>query len=271
MLETFLGLNATGWTAIYTLITALALVIATVGAIFAGFQMKASRDAVTEARQTQAEENRPYVLLTVQPCTVNKRLFDLSIQNFGKRPAFDVRVEMTPTPERAYEIDGLEFANMKMLNEPISMLAPWQELRAFWDDHRDREGSKLPSTHNVILRYRDSSGMTYEEPSTIDIDALRGSAYANEKTVHHIAKHLESINETLSRSSLMSREGTINAHVVTETHSENNKRVRRERYQELISYKETISRRSVSGEEAIERIDDEITRLLEEDPGLASK
>lgn len=115
-----------------------------------------------------------------------------------------------PPPVRAKEIDGHEFAKMKMLNEPIAMIAPGQDMRAHWDSHPERLGVEMPTSHTVHLIYKDTSGQTYEEVSVIDLGAMDGSVFTEVKTLHDVGKSLDEIRKVLKDAPLLSRHGSVN-------------------------------------------------------------
>ena len=150
-MDTFWGLGATGWTAIYTLITAGLLVVAIAAAFYAKRQ-------IDEAKRANRETTRPYVIVTIESTGTSRQLFDLCIRNIGQRPALNVRIALDPPPVSADPIEGHEIANVKMLTQPVAMIAPAQEMRAYFDDHRDRQRVKnLPTSHQVTVEYEDSS------------------------------------------------------------------------------------------------------------------
>ena len=263
-MDTFWGLSGTAWTAIYTILTALLLITAWVAAGIAWGQWKAGRDAVQEARKAQIEASRPYVLVTAEPAAANRRLFDLSIRNIGKRPALDIRVRIDPPPGRAKEIDKYEFAKMKMLNEPIVMLAPDQDMRAYWDSHLDRPGVNLPTSHQVHLTYKDSSGVTYEETSVIDLDAMQGSIFPAEvKTLHDVGESLDEIRKTLRDASILSRPGSAEVLAVTETREANEHRQAQRRYHQLLSTLRSAKTWDRSDPKQIAELEAELARMEE--------
>lgn len=236
-MDTFWGLTGTGWTAVYTLLTAglllLAVLTVVTAAISAGYakkQWQIARASSEDARRAAVEASRPYVIVSVLPSGASPRLFDLSIRNIGARPALAVRVEIDPPPTRARETDGDVFAAMKMLNEPIAMIAPGQELRAFWDNHLDRSGrDDLPRTHNVTLAYRDSSGRSYgPERSVLDLGAMDGSKYVGVRTVHDVAKTLEAIRDIVAGASVLSADGTLTVEAAVEDRKTRDRRLRDE-------------------------------------------
>ena len=157
---------------------------------------------------------------------MSQHLFDLVIRNIGQRPAEIVSISLAPPPVRAHETDGHELSNAKMLKEPVAMIAPGQEMRAFYDSHIERNGrDDLPTTHRVRLNYQDSSGHKYTGASAIDINAMRGTMFTDVKTVHDIAKSLAEIQKTLDNASVLGRQGTLEADVSVESRVEQQKRL----------------------------------------------
>jgi hypothetical protein len=167
--DTFWGLSATAWTGIYTLLTAGLLGVAVVAALYAKRQWNSAREQIKETRKAELEARRPYVIVTVEPSETSRHLFDLVVKTIGQRPAENVSISLEPPPISAVEIKGHELSNAKMLREPVAMIAPGQEMRAFYDSHIDRDRrDDLPASHKVSLSYQDSSGCEYTGTSVID-------------------------------------------------------------------------------------------------------
>ena len=246
-MDTFWGLSTTGWTAIYALLTAGLLLVAVLAAIYAKRQWVAARESLEDARRAEREANRPYVIVTVEPTAISRTLFDLCVRNIGHRPALDVNVRLDPPPARAKETPGFEIAKMRMLNEPIAMIAPGQELRTYYDSHRERAGVEgLPTAHEVALVYRDSSGHRYEETSVLDLDAMRGGEFIDEKTTHHVAKRLGEITKLLKSSSVLGRRGELAVEATTESRPDHEARVDREEYERNVNRLDIIRRAAPS-------------------------
>jgi hypothetical protein len=251
--DKFWGLSATAWTGIYTLLTAGLLAVAVVAALYAKRQWDSARGQVEEARNAELESRRPYVIVTVEPSEVSRHLFDLVIRNIGQRPAESVSISLDPPPVRARETDGYELSNAKMLNEPVAMIAPGQEMRAFYDSHIDRNGrDDLPTIHRVKLSYQDSSGHKYLEASVIDINAMQGTMSTDLKTVHDIAKSLAEIQKTLTSASVLQRQGTLEAEVSVESRAKQQERLAREQAEWTRSQEQLASRLRPSGPSANE-------------------
>lgn len=227
--ETFWGLSAAGWTAIYTLLTAGLLLVATVAALYAARQFRVARKQAAETTQAQTEASRPYVIVTVEPSRTSQHLFDFVVRNVGRRPALVVSIKLDPPPIRASETEGFEVAKMKMLKEPVAMIAPAQELRAFYDSHIERNGREdLPASHRVTLRYKDSSDHDYNESAELDLEAMKGAMFAEVKTVHNIAETLTNIQKTLESASVMNRQGVLDVEASVEPYAKRSERISRD-------------------------------------------
>lgn len=231
-MDTFWGLNATGWTAIYTCLTAGLLAIAGLAAWYAKGQWSSTDQTREDARVAAKEAHRPYIIVTIEPSRASQHLFDLVIKNVGVRPAKNVRVSLDPAPKRAREIDGLELAKAKILTEPIAMIAPSQDLRSFYDSHINRNGMDLPSIHKVTLSYSDTSGTTYTEESVLDIEAHKGATFTDVLTTHELVQTLRNISTTLRTASVLRSSGTLDVEAANETWDERQVRYEREREQQ---------------------------------------
>jgi len=165
------------------------------------------------------------VILTAEPSRASQHLFDLVVRNIGQRPALAVFIALDPPAVRAQEPAGHEMSKSKMLNDPVAMIAPGQELRAYYDSHIDRHGREdLPSSHDVSLRYQDSSGHQYVEVSVVDLEAMKGALYTEVKTLHDVGKSLAEIQKTLKSASVLARRGSVEVGASVELRSESHDR-----------------------------------------------
>jgi hypothetical protein len=208
--DTFWGLSATAWTGVTALLTAGILAIGVVAALYAKRQWDIAREQISETRQAELEGRRPYLIVTVEPSGASRHLFVLVVKNIGQRPAETVSISLDPPPVSVVEVPGFELSKAKMLTEPIAMIAPGQEMRAFYDSYIDRNGrDDLPTSHRVSVRYQDSSGHKYTGTSDIDINAMKGTTFASVKTLHDLVKSVEAIEKTLCNASIMARRGAL--------------------------------------------------------------
>lgn len=232
VMETILDfLSDDAWLGIYAITTLGLLLVAVMAARYAKRQWETSREQLLE-------EHRPYVTVTAEPSGASPQLFDLVVRNIGKRPALDVSIKLAPPPERASERGGAPIAETKMLNEPIFMLAPGQEMRVFYDNHIERrEKGNLPTSHTASYSYKDSQERQFSEQSVLDLEALKGARFVNVKTVHDIGKSLRAIERIMKASSLNSQKGSLEVTAVVEERDEYIERVLREEAEEKAEYR----------------------------------
>lgn len=266
-MDTFWGLSGTAWTAIYTLLTAGLLAVAIIAALYAHRQWRISREQAVEARRAQLEAMRPYVIVNAPPMEGAMHLFNLSVKNIGLRPAQNVRVTLDPPPLRAKPGPAGLIADIKMLNEPISLIPPGHELTCFYDTQLERAGrDDLPTSHRVLVTYEDMSGTHYEEQMVIDLEALKGTSFIDLKTTNDVAKELKRIREQLARSSLLDRQATVEVAAVVESRSEHLHRVAHEEYMGNIKLLHRLRGLRSADTRQIERLEASIAAYEAEHP-----
>ncbi len=236
-MDSFLGLSDTAWTAIYTIITGFLLITAVLTVIYAKKLWESRQGQAEDARKAQVEASRPYIVVKIEPSGVSPHLFDLTVRNIGWRPAFDVSISFDPPPIRASETDGHELSKAKMLNEPVAMIAPGQEMRTFYDSHLERKNRKdLPTSHEVSFTYKDSSGQNYSQTSTLDIDALKGTVSTSVRTPHDIGKAIEKISKTLNNASVLRKSGSVRVQAADESRAELKQRLAQQQVEDEQEY-----------------------------------
>ena len=201
--DTFWGMSATGWTAYYTLLTAGLLLVAIAAALYARNQVQIAREAT-----------RPYIIVTAEPSPIGWRVMDLVIRNIGQRPAYNVKVSLTPEPVRANETPGAPISEVQWLREPIPMLAPGQELRTFYDAMEERLNSgrsDLPTSHDYSVEYDEGTVAAkkgkrdHRDSGVVDLNAMAGAMQPDVYNIHHVASALRDIKKEVAK---MNRSGT---------------------------------------------------------------
>lgn len=200
-METFWGLSSTGWTAYYTVLTAGLLLVAIAAALYA-------RKQVEIARASQREASRPYVIVTAESSPIGWRVLDLVIRNIGQRPAYNVKVMLTPEPQRTKETPGAPITEVKWLSEVIPMLAPGQELRTYYDSMEDRLNSgrdDLPMTHDYTVEYDEAQQpgkkgrRDHCDSGVVDLNAMGGAMQPDVYNIHHAARALREIRQDMAK------------------------------------------------------------------------
>lgn len=208
MADTFWGLSSTAWTAFYTLLTAGLLLVAIAAALYA-------RDQVRASRALQREATRPYVVVTVESSPIGWRVLDLVVRNIGQRPAYNVSVTLDPEPVRTNETPGAPISEVRMLKEPIPMLAPGQELRTYYDQMEERLNSgrtDLPMSHDYTVEYdsqpehEERGNDHYRDRGVVDLNALGGAMQPDVLNIHHVARALRDIKKEMAKANRKSHE-----------------------------------------------------------------
>lgn len=237
MQDTFWGLSATGWTAIYTLLTAGLLALAFVAAFVASRQWKSGEMAREDARTAAQEASRPYVVVTLEPGLASPHILDVVIRNSGQRPALNTRIHATPPLATTNDMHGYSLADARLFTEPIAMLAPGQQIRVMFDSlfqrsQRQDTDNSLPTRHDLSVTYADSSGHPYSDAAVLDVEQYKGTLHTSVNTVHDLTKAVEKIHGTLRRAAILSS-GTASVEATVESPTDREERIRREREEEV--------------------------------------
>lgn len=122
-------------------------------------------------------------------------------------------------------------------------------MRAFYDSHIERDGrADLPTSHDVSVTYRDSSGHAYVETAVIDIDAMKGTMFAEVKTVHDIGKSLADIQQILKNAAILGRQGKLDVEASVEPRGARQRRLAEERATASQRHDEFVRRISKRGD-----------------------
>ena len=151
---------------------------------------------LAEARSLRREQAQPYVALFTETSAAQpNNLVEIVVRNFGTTAAYDVRVQIDPSPRRA----AMSQQPDVWLPERIPVLVPDQEWRTFWDAGHKRFESDLPRHHEATVGFADSHGRTYSLDAVLDWDAYFGRSQVAIYGTHHSAKALQEISTTIKR------------------------------------------------------------------------
>lgn len=184
----FWAWTSSDWSAFGTCATVLVALIA------AGY----ARNTVEEARRLRREQAQPYVAVYMEQSPASATIIDLVIKNFGTTVAKDVRICITPAPQRGAE-PGEEPESLG-LPEVIPDLVPGQEWRTLWDSSHTHFEQGLPDRYEAVINFRDSQNHQLEPTrATLDWGAHKGRYYVEVLGVHQIAKSLRELNSTTKK------------------------------------------------------------------------
>lgn len=191
LLATLNTASATDWIgAIAALITA---VVAVVALVYARGQLKDAELTRKQARQLELERNQPSVVIFSEPSAATNLAIDIVIKNFGPTPARDIRVHLSPWPQRSR--GAVDVA----IPSPLAILAPGQEWRTSWEWGPDRNDSPLPDRHVGQLTYLGIGDVELTSPAVLDYGAYRKRHWVEVRGLHDAAKALRDIRDLLKK------------------------------------------------------------------------
>lgn len=217
--------SATDWISAYT--GAATLVIAAIAAGIALFQL-------VQAKKLERDKSQPYVIMTMEE-SISPEYIDLVIRNYGQTAAYDVRVELSPSPTRVQA--GAEVVD---LPEVIPVMAPGQEWRTHWDTASDRYNSGLPDRHEGTITYSGEKDVYKKHFSTTAI--LDWSIYKSRRLmvkygVHDLAL---AVRKMSSNQQKWTEDGRGSLSVYTRSGHEKDDNLRQQ-YQEFLRQQEASS------------------------------
>jgi hypothetical protein len=226
--NTFPWLDQTGWAAV----SAIASVATFVGGLIA---VLVAFNQIRSARKIHDDQVRPYVIVDIEPNLSSWMLQDLVIRNIGQTAAVECRIQLDPRPTRAVDQNTETLGDAKVLNEPISMLAPGREIRLFFDSLSERIGTDLPMQYTATVTYKSHATKEHwTETYTLDVAALLGVENFDVFTIHHVAETLRDLHRDLRKSPLL--KGSVE--VVTEDRATRHIRLEQEYKERVRQYEE---------------------------------
>jgi len=176
--------QATAWIPLAGAATGvLALLVALAAAIVGSQQLR-------EARRSRREQAQAYVVIYAQPLHFSPHLVELVVENTGATAARDVVITADPPLDRTA---GPEGTKLVQLPETMSVLAPRQQWRTFWDSSIARHDRAMVDRFEVTVTYMDTFKENHEEVYVLDWRLLYGRRFIKEKGLHHIAASLEDL------------------------------------------------------------------------------
>ena len=186
--------TVSAWSTFATAVVAAAAF--TVAWIFGSGQIREAREARNLTKRLDIERSQPYVVAFMETSEASEQIINLVIKNFGLTAARNVQVNITPWPERSNMPDDYRKVGVP---SPLPVLAPGQSWQTVWDTSIARRGSQLPDSHTGTISYDGLEGSHILTEFVLDWSIFKSRMHTDIKTIHHAAKSLDEIQESLSR------------------------------------------------------------------------
>ena len=174
------------------LATFAAFVVAFAAAAFVLWQIRDARSI----RRAQAE---PDVVAYMESNPNQPQMVEFAIKNFGVTPARNITVRSQPPLRRT--TGGVPGVEPVWLPPTIPYLAPGQEWRTTWDVAPSRVASstlKGEDRHEIVVEFDRRKGRRRNKTvAVLDWSAYKGRRFLAQKSVHHVAGSVASIDKSL--------------------------------------------------------------------------
>lgn len=154
------------------------------------YAYKSARAAVRNIELIKKNDDRrtlPYVVLEV----VNDMPFyGVRMVNLGATAAHNVVVTSEPKIEMVFQ----NFRKpIKFLHEPVAYLAPSAHFETDIGSFRDIERENPSKIYTGTICFENDDGKRFEHEFVLDFTPYTDTVHKDEKTIHHVAKHLEEL------------------------------------------------------------------------------
>ena len=145
-------------------------------------------------KKKDREDGRPYVVVALQPSQVSFNLFDVVIENIGKSAAKDVSIKFSPN--HLFSGTKKKINDIKIMKN-LHFMPPGNRLNFYFGSVAigEKAESSIRKKYNVTVKYTDVNGISYSEDFVCDPTDYDGMSILEIKTVHHLAKYVESLSK----------------------------------------------------------------------------
>lgn len=193
-------------------------------AVFAGltfFILRANRATVSAMREQMADQNRPFITVTVQ-IRVGTPVIQLLVKNVGRSPAQNVTLRLDRDFFQFGEQDeGRNLAKQSAFSKPIDCLPPMSELlfdlgMGFEIFKSNADPKICPHTFTVTADYQHAK-TKYSELTHVDLRPYMGTSVPQHPIVEELDNVKKSINK-LTSTVKQSANAVINARSAGDKH-----------------------------------------------------
>lgn len=164
------------------------MVVLTLALVFCAY--KSARAAVRNIELIKKNDDQrtlPYVVLEV----VNDMPFyGVRMVNLGATAAHNVVVTSEPKIEMVFQRYRKP---IKFLHEPVAYLAPSAHFETDIGSFKDIERENPSKIYTGTISFENDDGKRFEHVFVLDFTPYTDTVHKDEKTIHHVAKHLEEL------------------------------------------------------------------------------
>jgi len=176
---------------------------AAVGVIFSGLVTLATIvyailtwKLVTETRKMRKAQTDAKVTVRVEPRKETIHFLKFIVANEGIGPAYDVKFEIIPISAKKIDPSVKEkIKSFGFFNSGIEYLSPNQEISSFLTSMLEDFDSKVDTSFNIKISYKNCSGDKVEDIYLIDFSIFKGLSQIGKPNLYIIAQEIEKIQK----------------------------------------------------------------------------
>jgi hypothetical protein len=189
-------------TVLSLVLSAGAILVAGLAAIYARRQAAAARDQFALSQQIRREATEPYVIVDIAPQAGGTGLLLFSIENSGPTMARDVQLSVTP-PLLGGQKAAWDEMLARVVARPIPFMPPGRRIEwAFAMGDTIFGNDSLPRQYTVTVNVMGPSGPVEPLTYLIDLDSINESQIDHtsvETSLLKIVKHTDSLQRTAAK------------------------------------------------------------------------
>jgi len=180
------------------MLSLLTLVYAVTSLIMAWFMRKSNKlssDAILQGYELEKQRSRPYLIFDFE---IKKSCVHVNLKNIGLNPAYEIKIDVEPKIIVERNTGSQESGITK---DKIQFMAPNREIEDFICSSPDFLSKFDPPTFIGTITYRDSQGIQYTDPFTIDLSYRKSLLFLKEidasEELEKIRKETEKISSSI--------------------------------------------------------------------------
>lgn len=151
---------------------------------------------VTETRRMRRAQTDAKVTVRIEPREETVHFIKFFISNEGIGPAYDVKFEIVPIPDKKIDQSIRDkISSLGYFKSGIEYLSPNQELSSFLTSMLEDFDSKINTSFNIKISYRNGSGERSEDVYLIDFSIFHGFSTIGKPSLYTIAQEIEKIQK----------------------------------------------------------------------------
>ncbi|MGE8392599.1 hypothetical protein HFV04_014455 [Pseudomonas sp. BIGb0427] len=185
-----------------------------VTAVATFFLWRVTRTLARETTRMAEASNQPHVVATLNSNRWSTRHFDLSVDNTGNAPAYDIKVSFSPPLPNGEARD----ADRTIPFQNVSVLKPGQGLSSYVADYKSLENKSF----FVEISWLKSSAAPERQTNsyTLNFADFEGIVRIGEDPVVKMSRHLEKLEKDLALLAEGRRHLQIDVHSTTASQDE---------------------------------------------------